>query len=664
MKTSDILEEQQHPSDKVRTNRTTLIFSLVALLQFIALMIWTIFKWHRYAYTYDFAIYYQAAYLISHGHMDPFSTILGFPFIQNDFEVIMWPIGWLLAIVRTPFLLPFLQDLSLSATTLITLLWVRDIVRASSRVTLVEQYVLQAVACILIIATPWAYWAASFDFHIEPVILPFVVLAGWSFWKNRRPMGYLWTAIFLTGGNVAATYVFGLGIMEVVRGRKHFRNGILLFVISGCALIAIEKLVPGGIRGGNIASYYGYLAGSSAKHLTIINIGLGMLLHPQTALSVLWQHRLNIYGEISPAGLIGYFSPIGIGVAFVVLLTDNLISSPHNIHAGLMFGDPEYFQGLVAVPFIVIGTIFVVNYLRKYFRHRWILAWYGILVTIIANTVVWAFVYIPRIPHQLVNINKPAAQVLSSVYHETTASQQVVSTLAFVGRFAGRQSVSTFMNDGPSVSITNHRVLFVVSPYQGIEAASVDVELARIWNIANLPGISLLKQGGGIWAFNWKSPKVSASLNLNKPPKLFPAWALRHPAGQPVLSGPVSQWHISSSGKTGYLVDGFYKRLSPGAYKAVVNLSTTTPVTVEVWNATGSYLLRRDTLPPTNGQKETLTIPFISRRIFPHENFFHGYGLWQVLPPPPQRKNELELRIWSSGNQLTNIYGVNFASRR
>lgn len=635
---------------------------VIALFQFVGLLIWTLIKWHRYAYTWDFAIYYQAAYLIAHGHVNPFSTVLGFPFIQNDFEIIMWPIGWLLAIVHSPFLLPFLQDLALSTTTWITLLWVRDIVVTFPLLTTFEKHILQALAVILMIGTPWVYWTASFDFHIEPIVLPFVVLAGWSFWKNNRRMGYFWTAIFLLGGNVAATYAFGLGVMELLRGRKHFLNGLILIIISGSVLVAIEKLVPGGIKGGNLASLYGYLAGGSQKAITIVAVAFGMLMHPGTAFSVLWHHRLNILGEISPAGLIGVLSPLGFGISFVVLLTDNLISGSHNSHAGLGFGDPQYFQGIITVPFVVVGTIFIIAYLHKYITHRWIWGWYTIIVLAVCNTIMWFFIYIPQIPHQLVNINLQGSKILSSVHRTTKTDQQVVSTQAFVGRFAGRNSVSTFMNDGPSVPITNHHVLFLISPYQGIEVASAATEIARIWYLANLPGVTLITHGAGIWAFQFHTQKINYQLNLNLSPNLYPAWALKHPAGQPVLTGPVSQWHMASTGQPGYVVDGFYKRLNPGSYRAVVSLSTTSPVIIEVWNATGSYLLRRDTIIPTNGTKQTIVIPFSDPKVFPHKHFFHGYGLWKISPPPPPAKNELEIRIWSSGKGLVNVYGLNILS--
>lgn len=660
--TPKAVELQQTKVYPVSTNRHLFpkwIWGIV-VIQFAGLLVWSIIKWHDFSYTYDFAIYYQAAYLIAHGSLNPFSTVLGFPFIQNDFELIMWPVGWLLAIVHSGFLLPVLQDLALSLTTGITLLWSDDIIMQyfKSRDRAFDAVGLRVLAMVLIIGTPWIYWAASFDFHIEPLVLPFVVLAARSFWKDAPRAGYFWTAMFLLGGNVAATYAAGIAVMELLRGRKHLLNGVALIAISGAALLGIEKLVPGGIRGGNLTTFYGYLA-LHVHQVTAVSVVLGMIAHPLRAARVLWFHRLNLIGEISPAGLIGAFSPMSIGITTVVLLTDNLISGVSGGHAGLMFGDPQYFQGITVIPFVVVGTIFLLARIRHRFKRQAVVFWYSLVAALLINTGIWFTTFLPEVSSSLVNISTSASSVLSQIRQKVFPFQEVVSTLAFVGRFAGRSVVSTFMSDGSSIPVTRHRVVFIVSPYQGTEASAVNVELARIWNIAHLNNVKLLNHGHGIWAFSWESRRVGYNLNLANLPQLYPAWALHHPSGLPVLDAHIPQWHIASTGKEGYLVDGFYRRLVPGSYSAMVRLSTTGPVNVEVWDATGSTLLKRATIPSTSGYIKTIKVAFLYNKVLPHLHFFRGYGLWQVTPPPPSSLNQIELRIWTAGTAITDVYGVN-----
>ncbi len=655
MKSPQIAEKTfELPSRAIRL-KPGVVIAIAAMGQFLALAVWSLIKWRHYAFTYDFAIYYQAAYLISHGNMNPMSTVLNFPFIQNDFEIIMWPIGWILHFVHSGLFLPLLQDFSLSAASWAGLSWMNEIL-GQRDLSLRDRAILQTLGAVFLFGTPWIYWTANFDVHIEPLVLPFVVLAGWNFWKGNRFRGYIWTVLFLLGGNVVATYAFGLGIMEILLGRQHRKNGIVLMILSALVLMAIEKFVPGGIKGGNLAGFYGYLISHQHQHVTVIDLGLGLLSHPQRALATLWAHRLNIMGEISPAGLLGSFSPIGLGISLVILLTDNLIGRAHNL--GLNFGTPIYFQGIAVVPFVAVGTISLLSRFRTLFRRLWNLVWYGVVAALFANTIAWFVIFVPPIQSHLDGITSQAARVLSSIQPYVSHNQQVVSTQAFVGRFAARDSVQTFVG-GTAVHIAQHHVIVLVSPYQGVEVSPVTAELARIWNAATLPGSKLIEHGGGIWAFNYYSQATNYDLNLGRAPKLYPAWALKHPAGRPLLFGPVSRWHMASSGSAGYVVDGFYKRLGPGVYNAVVNLSTTTPVTLEVWNDTGAILLRRDTIVSTGGVQRTIKIPFSSPKVYPHSGLLKGYGPWQITPPPPPAKDQLEIRIWTSGHGLVNIYGLN-----
>ena len=49
----------------------------VLALQLTGFLVWSAILYHRYAVTVDFAQYEQAVYLIAHGTLDPYSTILG-----------------------------------------------------------------------------------------------------------------------------------------------------------------------------------------------------------------------------------------------------------------------------------------------------------------------------------------------------------------------------------------------------------------------------------------------------------------------------------------------------------------------------------------------------------------------------------------------------------
>ncbi len=132
---------------------------------------------------------------------------------------------------------------------------------------------------------------------------------------------------------------------------------------------------------------------------------------------------------------------------------------------------------------------------------------------------------------------------------------------------------------------------------------------------------------------NFLSVNTGYNLNLNVTAELFPTWALNHLTDHRILLGPVSQWHDTLSGHACYLVDGFYQRVNSGSYRMIVNQSSTTPVTIEIWNDTGSYLLRHDTIIPTSGTSLIGRISLANDKVFPLSISFldTGCGLFLCL---------------------------------
>jgi hypothetical protein len=110
------------------------------------------------------------------------------------------------------------------------------------------------------------------------------------------------------------------------------------------------------------------------------------------------------------------------------------------------------------------------------------------------------------------------------------------------------------------------------------------------------------------------------------------------------------------TGGSGYVVAGDYWREAPGRYQATVELSTTVPVHVEVWDATGNVLLARRYVPPTNGFTAT-TLDVDARRTYPTHPY-GGAGPFRILPVPPAPGDELEVRVWTAGGGLVSVSSV------
>jgi len=182
IETSDIVQPRRRHArgaSRVRTSETDveevpwrglellLRIGVIAIaLQLVALMAISVFIYHRFTLGIDFSIYNQASSQIAHGTLDPYSTIVHYPFIKSHFELIVWPIGLLVSIFRTSFVLLAVQDLSLAGTGLLVFLWICSLVRSRDLPRRVAAAVLIG-AIILILINPLAYYTTALDFHTE-----------------------------------------------------------------------------------------------------------------------------------------------------------------------------------------------------------------------------------------------------------------------------------------------------------------------------------------------------------------------------------------------------------------------------------------------------------------------------------------------------------------
>src|ERR1022692_3822740 len=62
-------------------------------LQLLGLGAWSALLYHRFALTWDFAVYHQPWYLIAHGNLDPRTSVESMTFWRNDSEFAMWPLS-------------------------------------------------------------------------------------------------------------------------------------------------------------------------------------------------------------------------------------------------------------------------------------------------------------------------------------------------------------------------------------------------------------------------------------------------------------------------------------------------------------------------------------------------------------------------------------------
>jgi uncharacterized membrane protein len=615
----------------------------VALLlaQGLAMLAWSALLWQRFALTKDYSVYYQAWWLIANGHLSPFSTAFqhGIPFWQNNLELFMWPLALIGAIWAHGPVLLWVQDVCLVAAELVAWRWIREVTaREPGR----PGRLLAGVGIVLLLANPWAWWAISFDFHMELVALPFALLAAYDLAHDRR-RAWLWVAITLLCGDLEATWVAGLGIGALLAGRRWRWKGAGL-VVLGVSWVVFSATVHGD-SGGNLVATYGYLAGPGLPAApSVATLILHILTQPGRVLSALWAHGIDIWANLAPGGLIGMASPWVLGLALPSLLANNLIR-------GDLFAQPLFQNGLLYV-IVPLGTVFVLVWLHR----RWPRIALGLGALVIANAIVWTAVWLPQVPLRWLHVSSGAAAVLAEADAVIPSSAEVVASQGVVGRFSDRLLVYAVYTPEQEIPLRSQDTWWVVAPSVGIETESTAEGSALVADLAGPLHADLVAHGSGIWIFHWTPPAGIHSVRVPPATSTSPAWLFAGSAGTPNVTGIPSSWQLTSDGQIGYVLSGDYWLSLPGNYEATVVLGCTTPVRVEVWNVTASVLLAEDTVSSTIGS-ETISMPVDATQGYP-QSFFDGWGPFHVVSAPPPPGNQLEIRVWATGVGTVSVHTI------
>ena len=609
----------------------------VLAVQLGCICAWSAVLYHRYALTFDFAVYHQPWYLIAHGHLDPYSSVSKLPFWRNDAEFALWPLAALYWVWPHDVVLLWAQDAGVVAAEAQAFGWLCDLAgrwRAGR-----DGALLAGTGLILLAANPWIWWAVSFDYHEECLAIPFAVLLARDLARGRRRM-WLWLAPILAAGAPAATYVVGVGLGGVVAGRRRARLTGALLALAGVAYSALIVALHAD-AGAPLTRHYGYLvAGAAGSQLTTGALVKGLARHPLNVIRALWAKRVDVLANLAPASLAG-LGYLRLAPLMLVVLLANTLSS------GARFAEP-LFQTLPVYVLLPVGTVAVLAWLAA--RHRrTALVLAGLLVV---QALGWAAVWGPRTPSQWLRVSGPAAAELAAVQARIPASAEVIASQGVVGRFSGRTDVHELAHTGSS-PITSHDVWFVITPVAGVELEPVAGALALIGKLAGPLHATLVAHGHGVWAFRWHPPPGLRTLRIPDGSAGLPGWAAPG-AARAVLTGPAADWHAASAGGPGYVADGLSWQEPAGPYQASVTLSASGPVSIEVWNDNGGVLLARRTLPGTSGV-QTETMPVDAPDRYPVRSY-SGWGPFRAefVPPPPGQK--LEIRVWAPRGSAVSVY--------
>jgi hypothetical protein len=611
--------------------------------QLVCFFAWSAILYHRFALTFDFAVYHQAWYLIAHGNLDPYSSISRLPFWRNDAELALWPLAPLYWIWPHDVVLLWLQDAAVVAAEALAFTWLCELAGRWRQGW--DAALLAVVGLVLLAANPWIWWSVSFDFHQEALALPFAVLLARDLANGRR-RAWVWVAPILAAGAPEATYVVGIGLGGMVAWR-HARRAGALVVAAGIAYSLMIVFLHAD-AGAPLTRHYGYLAtgaagGYATAKLTTAGLVKGIADHPLRALAVLWAKHTDVLANLAPGGLLGIgFLPL-LPLMLVILLTNTL--SP-----GYRFAEP-LFQDLPIYILLPVGTVAVLTWLARRHRRTAILI-AGLLAV---QALGWAAVWGPRTGVQWLRVSSPAAATLASVEARIPASAEVIASQGVVGRLSSRADVHELTGPG-TAPIDRGDVWFVVAPSAGIELQSTASSMALIQGLASSLHATLVAHAHGVWAFRWRPPPGVRTVRVPDGAGPLAAWTAPGAAGRAVTAGPVTDWHVTSTGGEGYVVDGLAWQEPAGRYQASVTLSSAGPVNVEVWNDTGNALLARLSILSTSGV-EAVTVPVNATTAY-QARIYSGWGPFRAIfvPPPPDQR--LEIRVWSPRGGTVNIYSA------
>ncbi len=164
----------------------------------------------------------------------------------------MWPLAGLYWVWPHQVTLLWIQDAGVVLAEAAAFTWLCEI--AGSRLPAGDAARLSVAGLLLLLLNPWIWWSVSFDFHTESLYVPLLVLLGRDL-KNGRSRAWAWVGLLVACGDVADTYLAGLGItmMLIARGRR--LQGAAL-VAAGVAATGLITLVHGNLgSSGAIQSY-------------------------------------------------------------------------------------------------------------------------------------------------------------------------------------------------------------------------------------------------------------------------------------------------------------------------------------------------------------------------------------------------------------------------
>jgi hypothetical protein len=498
-------------------------------LQLLLFLAVSTFRYHRFDLYTDFGTYAQAFSVIAHGNLRPFDTFQTYPFWQNHFELAMWPIGLLGSVWPHPVVLLWMQDIAVVATELVALLWIGRI--CAERVGGSRQRV-ALIALVACVANAWWWEATIFDVHFETFGMPFVLLSAYALWRGHHRTAWAAAIIGVLFGDVVALSIIFVGLAGLLSAHVRSR-GRGVWHAAGLAAFGLAWLILvtalHGNQGSNVPIYYGWIVHEPSNASSWAVYG-ALAAHPAADLHVLRTHTGAMWRVAATGGALGLLTPWGLFQAVAVLLPVAL-----NVNGSFWLLPVGAFQTIIAVPFILVGTVMVLVWVgtaqpawppRRAGHVRtslppwrpsaaWGLGAAALVLALSQSLPLWGqLVSGWGTPSILSSVSGSAAAQLRTVQSQIPAGAELVVSGGVVGRFTDRQAVYP-IEPAPQnpIPVTSRTVVFVITDQgeEGVPAAGGRADAAFV---ATQLGATVLLRKDGVTAYVWHPPRGTPPLVL------------------------------------------------------------------------------------------------------------------------------------------------------
>jgi hypothetical protein len=460
------------------------------------------FVYHRFFLGQDFAQYNQAWTLIGQGHLNPFDTIYGYPFVQSDFELILWPLGLLHVLLPQPIVLLWVQDLAIAGSGIVTFVWITEYLERQ-QVRRGVAIAVSSAALVVIMVDPGVYRSLQFDFHMEPLATFFLLLAGRDLWHGRHRRAWMFAFLVLLCGSFSAIMVIGLGVSAVLAGRDTRRSGLLL-ICAGLGWTALISVCHA--NQGSGLSLYAYLAGrqtlSGSSGVALILAGI--VTHPWRVIDQLYRRLGDMYTLIKPVGVVGLATAWGFGVPVTVMTADALDSRPDFL--------TDSYQNFAVFSFVLLGTVMVLVWVAQRVSWGWIVST-GVGALALAQALAYGLTASPdSVRWTTSQVAAPTAAALRTALARTPADAETIVSLNVTGRFCARQWCYFFYPDGAR-PVHARDVVFVFTTAD--EALTTpDGAAVAIAYVRDTLHARVLVDAAGVAAFDWTPPPGTTEVTV------------------------------------------------------------------------------------------------------------------------------------------------------